>query len=407
VAPDAASVNDARGPAIADAAADLTNQPDTGPDAPIAAPSDGGPAAGTFCALGSDVAGAVVPDGFCLRRFATVLEARTIAFARNGDLFVGAPSKPTAGGASNGPGAILVLSDDNHDGVAEEHTFAAAVSDVHGLAVGPDFVYFTTTTDVWRTPYATGQRLEAGVRESMGMPEKFGSGGRWAHGLALSRSGVLFASHGEYSTCGSSPGPGGEIATVAMGATQVVATGFRNPMYLRCHSSDEVCAATELGEDNMTGAREKLVGLRPGTNFGYPCCYTTDLAVPGSMAPGGACAPITHEDAAFVLSDTPFGFDWERGVWPASYRGAIFVALHGSFYSMPPWSGARIVFARTDPTTHMPVEGWQDFVRGFGPESPPLERPSDVAFAPDGRMFFSDDHGGGVYWVAPSTLRPN
>jgi glucose/arabinose dehydrogenase len=63
-----------------------------------------------------------------------------------------------------------------------------------------------------------------------------------------------------------------------------------------------------------------------------------------------------------------------------------------------------LVFARVDPATHMPIEGWRDFVGGFGPGGFALERPSDVAFAPDGRLFFADDEGGGVYWVTPSNL---
>jgi glucose/arabinose dehydrogenase len=82
----------------------------------------------------------------------------------------------------------------------------------------------------------------------------------------------------------------------------------------------------------------------------------------------------------------------------------VFVALHGSFYTNPAWAGARIVFASVDPMTHMPTEGWRDFVGGFGPGGSDLERPSDVTFAPDGRLFFADDQGGGVYWIAPSTL---
>ena len=75
--------------------------------------------AGTvFCTLGADVQGAVVPNSFCIRKFASVNEPRVLAFAPNGDLFVAAPSNATAGGASGGSGAIIVLSDDNHDGVA-------------------------------------------------------------------------------------------------------------------------------------------------------------------------------------------------------------------------------------------------------------------------------------------------
>jgi glucose/arabinose dehydrogenase len=403
VTPDAAPAADGRAP-------DAPLAPDAAPpDAP--APADAGPDVpaadadpSTYCGQGSDVQGGAVPPGFCMRPFGEVPEARTLAFAPNGDLFVGSPSTPTAGGAGGGAGAIIVLADDDHDGVAESYTFADNLTDVHGLAFGPDALYFTTATEIWRTPYTAGQRKETGPRQGLGMPPKFSTGGRWAHGLAISPKGDIFASRGEYSTCGTSPG--GEITKVGMGAPQVVASGFRNPMYMRCHRRDEVCAATELGEDQMTGAREKLIGLRPDTSYGYPCCYTRDSAV--AVAPAGSCAAITAEDAMFVLSDTPFGLDWERELWPDPYKGALFVALHGSFYSNPSWAGARIVYARTDPTTHLPVEGWRDFASGFGPDGSPLERPSDVAFAPDGRMFFSDDHGGAVYWVAPLTLRrPN
>jgi glucose/arabinose dehydrogenase len=49
-------------------------------------------------------------------------------------------------------------------------------------------------------------------------------------------------------------------------------------------------------------------------------------------------------------------------------------------------------------------DSWQDFVGGFGPkEDPkdgPLKRPSDVTFSKDGRLFFADDIGGHVFFVA-------
>jgi glucose/arabinose dehydrogenase len=378
-------------------------------DAPIAPDAaegaEGGEAgptpAGRFCDLGVDVPGATVPGGFCLRRYGTVKEGRAMTFAPNGDLFVAAPSMGTAGGASGGPGAIVVLSDDNKDGVAEATNFLEGVTDVHGVTMGDGYLYFTTQNNVWRTPYMTGQRREAGQRENLGLPNGFGMGGRWTHGLAHSVAGGLYASRGQYGGCGGMPG--GEISRVGMGQLSTVASGFRNPMYLRCHYRDDACAATELGEDGQPGAKEKLVALRTSAvDYGYPCCYSKDAPV--STAKPGACVGVGLEAASFVLSDTPFGFDWERDLWPAPYKGSVFVALHGSFYTNPAWQGARVVFAQVDPMTHMPVEGWRDFVGGFGPGGSALDRPSDVAFAPDGRMFFADDQGGGVYWVAPATL---
>src|SRR5579871_2815840 len=57
-----------------------------------------------WCGRGTDVPGATAATGFCLKSFAQVAEARGIAFAPNGDLFVAAPSESAPGGASGGPG---------------------------------------------------------------------------------------------------------------------------------------------------------------------------------------------------------------------------------------------------------------------------------------------------------------
>lgn len=361
----------------------------------------------TFCERGQDVLGVKPPEGFCVKYFAQVGEARSLSIAPNGDVFVGAPGRATPGGATSGPGAIMVLHDDNHDGVAEGTLFAGGLLEVHAVVVSDGYVYFTTQETVWRTPYAPGQRAEQeGKREDLGLPAAYGVGGRWTHGLARSVGGQLITSRGEYGQCGMQQG--GEISTVGQGGTLTpIATGFRNPMYVRCHPTEEVCAANELGEDLTPGAREKLIMLRPGTSYGYPCCHTKALPASTNMGMND-CAGITVEDASYPLQDTPFGLDWEKGMWPAPYKNALFVALHGSAYSTPSWQGARIVYAPTDPQTHAPVGDWQDFLGGFGPSSEPtdtpLERPADVAFSPDGRLFFADDAGGRVFWMAPKSL---
>jgi glucose/arabinose dehydrogenase len=359
--------------------------------------SSHGGAANSFCSLGTPVEGAQPAAGFCVRSFASVAAVRTLVFAPNGDLFVASPSAATPGGSANGSGQILVLSDDNRDGIGESHVFIDGLADVHGLALGGGYLYFTSATTVYRTPYVVGQRAESGPREDLGMPMTFGNG-RWTHGLARSVGGSLLASSGEYSSCGLAPT--GSISQVASGGSAIVASGFRNPMYLRCHYKDELCAANELGEDQESGAREKFIVIRPDTNYGYPCCFGSKQ--PRSSGSDGACQAVAPEDASYTLGNTPFGFDWERETWPAPYTGGVFVALHGSAYSSPPWAGAKIVFAPADPTTHLPArDAWQEFVGGFGPDGGPLQRPADVAFSPDGRLFFADDLGSHVYWVAP------
>jgi glucose/arabinose dehydrogenase len=225
--------------------------------------------------------------------------------------------------------------------------------------------------------------------------------------VARTAGGTVYATQGVYSAtvCPDTPRDG-VIQRVGGGGLETVAAGFRNPMYMRCHPRDEVCLAAELGDDGgaSDGAREKIVLVRPSTNYGFPCCSTTDRATSHN---GGRynCANVTREEASFPLNDTPFGLDWERGRWPEPFRNVLVVALHGSFYSSPPWAGARLVFAATDPNTHAPIGPWMDFVLGFDFRGGPLDRPTDVAFSPDGRMFFADDHGNAIYWVAPEGLR--
>jgi len=50
------------------------------------------------------------------------------------------------------------------------------------------------------------------------------------------------------------------------------------------------------------------------------------------------------------------------------------------------------------------VQDWTPFQSGWGPAGSVLDRPSDIAFAPDGRMFIADDTSGNVFWMAPNTL---
>ncbi|MDP3275618.1 MAG: hypothetical protein Q8Q09_10515 [Deltaproteobacteria bacterium] len=390
--------------------------------------SDAGPVTPVdrdFCATGREVPGLTVPDGFCVRKYSDVRLARVMALAPNGDLFVAAPTNANATGLSGGPGAIVVLHDDERDGVIEQTVFAADVPNVHGMVFAEGYLYFTNDREVLRTPYVTGQRRETlamrefviggMVPDGMGgtrvdpLTDRFGAGGRQTHGLARSVSGRLFATRGEYSSCSVGAGgaravPTGEVYALGMHSLTRALHGFRNPMYARCHFSRDLCMVAELGEDQTTGAVEKLlvVPAEPAW-MGYPCCYQRGV---GPASASGMCSDVRQEEVSIPIGDTPFGFDWERGRWPAPYRNGVFVALHGSFYTGG-FGGAGIVYFPTDPATGVPMR--QSAVRFVeatnGRPMPSLQRPTDVVFAPDGRMFVSDDYGGGVYMIAPRFVR--
>jgi len=388
----------------------------TSPTPPIDASHDTAvPPGSTWCSVGTPISQAMLPAGYCARLFAgspdgvlahsPVMEPRVLAVAPNGDVFVSAPSTPTPGGASGGPGAILVLSDDDRDGMAEVHTFLSGVADVHGLVLTTDALYFTTMTSVSRVSYADGQRMASGAPEIVAT---IPTPGRWTHGLARTASGTMYVSNGVLNaSCPSTDA--GYVAALGSGDPSMMAVGLRNPMSLRCRADGELCMAAEMGDDGGAsyGAREKLFVIHPSTDYGYPCC-----AGPGLPAtPSASCGSITAEEVVIPLGNSPFGFDWERGLWDGAMNGVLCIAQHGSFYSTPPWVGEGVYCTPTDPTTHVPQSSFTLFFGGFGPANASagrMLRPADVAFGPDGRMFVADDTGDAIYWVAPESLaRPS
>jgi glucose/arabinose dehydrogenase len=371
-----------------------------------------------WCALPlGDVPGAITPAGLCVRKFAELGSPRTIAFAPNGDLFVAAPAIGSPGGAIGGPGAIVVLSDDDHDGLAEQHTFLRQFNNdgaieylngVQGMVFGDGAIYFTTPSKIFRVPYTPGMREAAPTSVTQVAAYTPISGERLTHGLAYDpATRTLYTSQSVYSSyaCPDIPRAGRILRVESNGQLTVLSEGFRNPMYMRCEGTADACFAAELGDDGNPGAMEKLLRIRAGTNYGYPCCYTTSQ--PDRRNNNGVydCAQCAREERAIPLGDTPFGFAWEPGVWPLPFRNSFVVAKHGSFYSSPQYAGAGVFFASINPTTQVPNDDFQPIALGFSP-STVMRRPADVAFAPDGRLFIADDNGSAVYWVAPTALRP-
>lgn len=357
------------------------------------------------------VAGVTVPEGFCVRRYGNVATARVLAFAPNGDLFVASPSTGTPGGAPPGLGAVVVLADDNRDGLGDApRTFLSGVEDVHGLLFRRNELLYTTTSTVMSAPYCTGDRAVTAPRDRHAQIATLTGAVRWAHTLAESTDGRLLVSMGQYdiSTCPVPDRRAGSVLRIGAGAPlagEMVVEGFRNPMYIRCKEWG-ACYAAELSGDgwDSIGGREKLIEMRQGDRYGFPCCVDRGMPTPGAGPAAGTCMDITASVQTYPLHDTPFGFDWAPASWPAPYGGSFFVGLHGWVGS---WANAGVQWAPVDGTTHRPTRPTEFFVRGFGRRTAGGndQRVSDLVFARDGRMFFADDQSGDIYWVAPRTLR--
>jgi glucose/arabinose dehydrogenase len=372
------------------------------------------PSGARFCDLqGEAVAGASIPAEFCIRKFADLKTPRVLAFASNGDLFVASPSRATPGGAPLGLGGIYVLPDDNRDGRPDAiltYLAGADMDTVHGLAFAGGQLLFSLEASVVSVPHALGDRSGVGKpRSTIADLSDDAATGRWTHTLAVGSDGEIYVSRGQFdgSAC-PAPSPRlGSVLRIGPGHDphgDLVSSGFRNPMYLRC-APWGACFAAELSGDGWTGigGHEKLVELHDGDDFGYPCCVEHGVPVP-DVQPAPDCSRTGASISTYTLHDTPFGFDWEvSNKWPAPYTGGFFIGLHGSFFEGP-WLGTRVAWAPLDPLTHHPTGDLGTLVSGFGPRGPIVGRVADIAFAPDGRLFFSDDQGGAVYWIAPVDL---
>jgi glucose/arabinose dehydrogenase len=450
------------GPAADAASPDGTvsmQQTDTGiiPLDALAPDADAIPEPGTFCSLpGSLVATqqgdvvmpgdagspdssilswVTVPVGFCAHYFANVAHVRQLRFAPDGDLFAASPSAGTAGGSADVPasGGVLVLPDDNHDGVADSQKTFITLSEVQGLAFHGGNFYFQDATTIFVVPLAAGQRelRDGGAPANLTTITAPQASEHWPKNLDFAQDGTFYITNGSSQSqeCTSSPPAFGAVfkaSALTPGSTNsAVAWGFRNPIALRCETNHDVCLVAELSLDGSggSGGREKLVPVRQGDNWGYPCCATTylpfegatftDLVPPVAVQPSD-CATVSAENVAFDIGHTPFGIDFETGRWPAPWTGRAFVTLHGDVGS---WLGARVAAIALDPQSGLPLPASEldassngdnllDFATGWDDGKLDHGRPAPVAFAPDGRMFVGNDWNGDVFWMAPIGLRP-
>lgn len=378
-----------------------------------------------------------LPPGYCAHYFAHVPTVRQLRVAPGGELFVASPSTSTAGGAPSGLGGIVVLADDNHDGYADGdalphedggpqtlNLFLDNDSSIQGLMFASGSFFYQNSTSILKLPYTTGQRTANGTPQTIANITIYEAPVHWPKTLDMADDGTIYVGNGgdQSDPCVTEiPRPflGGILkigdAGDGEGGTPV-ARGFRNPIAVRCQRGHNLCFALELGLDGSgsSGGREKLVPIRQGDDWGFPCCATqnvplTDLGV--DVAPN--CSGVAPESVAFFIGETPFGLDFEPGVWPDPFNKSIFVVTHGEVGS---WEGARVVTVPTQ-ANGMPVPssdldgstGLVPLATGW-PQSSASQtqgRPSAIAFSADGRLFVGNDFDGDIFWIAPVGLAPD
>lgn len=374
-----------------------------------------------------DVSFMQLPVGFCAHFFARVGNVRQLRFAPGGELFVASPTTSTTSSSGQpqsappGQNSILVLPDDDHDGTADTAlTFLDGLPSTVGLLFANGYLYYQDGTKILRVPYAPGDRVPSDDSEQLANLTGHISFLHWPKTLDIDDEGTIYVTNGgdETDPCPLPKEYYGAIlkldATNPQGA--LVAKGFRNPISLRCVRGYNLCFAIELTRDYSTeeGGREKLLPVRDGDDWGFPCCATKDR--PYDDRPGPDCSGVAQEIDSFFVGNTPFDLDFELGKWPDPWGRRAYVPLHGAYGS---WAGARVVGIELDRMTGMVLPGsdlmgmstgaMEDFATGWSgqPGLRPNGRPTVVTFAPDGRLFLGNDTSGDIIWIAPMGLAPS
>jgi glucose/arabinose dehydrogenase len=267
-----------------------------------------------------------------------------------------------------------------------------------------------------RTPYMRGDRQPSDPSEVVVDITGYSSGLHWPKTLDQADDGTIYVGNGgdQDEKCDQARPFRGGVLKIVDGAPAgtPVSKGFRNPINVRCEHGHDRCFATELSMDYTRdqGGREKLVPIRDGDDWGHPCCFARNVPAFG-LAPTPDCSRMTPEDVSFVIGDTPFGVDFEPGLWPAPRTRSAFVVLHGAYGQ---WEGARVVSVEMNPADGLPFPGtsipgtamgaMSDFATGWDDGTQAHGRPSSITFAPDGRLFVGNDVDGTIFWIAPLEL---
>ena len=332
-----------------------------------------------------------VPPGFTVTLWATGFsDPRNLVYGPNGDIFV----------ADTGDGKITVLRGGNP---AQKVTFASGLDEPFGLAFHGPWLYVGNVGEIIRFPYQNGQVAATGKAEHIA---KLPPGGHSTRNIAFNRDGTKL-----YVAVGSASNVSDETSTPMRAAitemnpdgsgARVFASGLRNPVGLAWNPANNtlwtsVNERDDLGDDLVP---DFVTEVRGGAFYGWPFSYigkNIDPRRKGERADlvAKAIAPTVLLQAHSAALGIAF---YEGTMFPAKYRGGLFVAMHGS-WNRSQRTGYKVVFVPF--TGGRASTGYDDFLVGFSPDPNSRSvwgRPVGVLVMHDGSLLVSDD-GSGVIW---------
>lgn len=334
-----------------------------------------------------------LPAGFAIELFAGDLgQPRFMALDPRGTLLVSVPRA----------GRVIALPDDNRDGRADGVVPVVEGLDLpHGLAFLDGQLHVAETGRVVRFDYDPATRRVRGS-PTVVVPNLPARGAHWTRTITIGPDRRLYVSVG--SSCNSCEEGDRRRAAIYRYEADgrggaAFATGLRNAVGIAFRPGTSELWATVNGRDWLGDDRpaEYVTRVEEGGFYGWPYCHWTAAGpVPDPDLGGGdRCRAALRPGLLYQAHTAPLGLAFYTGSqFPSEYRGDLLVALHGSWNRSVPvgYKVIRVRLGGGTPTAEDFATGWLVGGRYWG-------RPVDLAVAPDGALFLSDDNLGAVYRI--------
>ncbi len=331
--------------------------------------------------------------GFSMTTYVTgIPNARVMRFTEAGDILVSAPRQ----------GKVFLVkrgSDVGYaDGVVE---LLHDLHNPHGLALSGNWLYVAESDAVLRVRFDAKLRqvLTPPVRIITDLPD---AGRHWTRTLGIGPDNKLYVSVGSScNVCVEEDARRAAISVYNLDGTggRLYATGLRNSVGFTWRPPTGEMFATDNGRDLLGDDFPpcELNHIVDGGFYGWPYANGDRVVDPdegkGKEALVAASLLPAHAFAAHVA---PLGITfYEASVFPERYRGAAFVAQHGS-WNRSTKSGYKVVALFFDADGSIREEPFASFLKGEEVHG----RPVDVAVGPDGALYVSDDFTGSIYRIA-------
>lgn len=336
-----------------------------------------------------------VPAGFKVSVFASdITGGRLMAVSPDGVLFVARQPK----------GDVVALPDRNKDGKADSvEVVASGLTRPHSLAFHKGYLYIATNPAVMRVKYENGK--------AVGAPEKFidlpvSTTPHWTRTIGFDKAGKLYVSIG--SSCNVCEDADERRQTIMVynedgSGGKPFVKGLRNSIGFDWDPKTGVIWADDMGQDGLGEdfPPDEINRIEAGKHYGFPYFVGNNVANAGLKDAKGSMKASDATPPAFELPphSSPIDLRFYTGnKFPASYRGALFIAIHGSSPTARKekigYKVARVVFKDGKPVA------LEDFATGWL-INPQMNngRPAGLMTGADGALYISDDNKGFVYRV--------